>query len=320
MRAGQVTSPRYIEVVDIPEPGLPPEGACLVRMTHIGMCGSDVRRGFRAQPGAQYPLAPGFPGHECMGTVVTSNAAGYTEGDRVLLHPPGLLGLQEYVVVDSGRLALVPEPETEPHKWLMCEPAATVLHALHRSPRVMGKRVAVIGQGTMGLIWTALLRRLGAVEIHTVDLEASRLEMSERFGADTTVCLPADKQGEFAQYGELASFDMVIEAAGEVASIAASLHLARREGFVALFGTPADERVELDYRRLRDHELSTMCSAPGQGERVGEIMQEMVDVVAAGWIDLSPLVTHELSFEDVNQAFVMADERQEGCVRVVVRL
>lgn len=320
MRAGQVTGPEHVDVVEVAEPGSPPDGACLVRVNWIGVCGSDVRRGFRPQGDATYPLPVGFPGHECMGTVVHSRAPGFSEGDGVLLHPQGLMGLQELVILTPERLARVPTDggATEPFRWLMAEPAATVLHALHRAPSLLGQRVAIVGQGTMGLVWTALARRLGAASLHVVDLDTTRLDHARKLGADTAMCVPADKTGDVEQYGPLESFDVVVEAAGEIDATNAAIRLARREATVILFGTPEQAVVPLDYRTLRDRELATLCTAPGQGHRIGEVMRQMVDLVAAGWVDLSGLVTHVFAFDDVNRAFAIANARADGCVRAVL--
>lgn len=321
MWAAQVTHPERIDLIEVPEPAPPGPGSCRVRIDHLGVCGSDVRRGFRLQPDATYPLPAGFPGHELLGTVIKSRAEGIAENDQVLLHPPGLMGFQEQVVVSADRLAVVPyeEARADPNRWLMCEPASTVVHALHRLPPLLGQRVAVVGQGVMGLCWTTTVSRLGAAEVHVIDLEEARLARATALGADTTVRLTLDGITDPVRYGELGAFDVVIEAAGEVDSIHAALHLARREGLVVLFGTPAQPTVALDYRTLRDHELSTLCTAPGQGQRIGAVMAETVGLVERGWLDLGGLVTHEFPFEEATKGFTMADRREGDCVRVVLR-
>lgn len=294
-------------IINTPLPDQRAPGTCLVRMDVVGICGSDLRRGFRKDFGDSYPAPPGFPGHECAGTVVESLAEDFRAGDRVLLHPSGLLGLQEYVAIRSERLARVPEAG-ELARWLMCEPLSTVLHSIDRSPALMGKRVAIVGQGPMGLIWTAVARRLGASHITVLDLDADRLEVARSIGADESAVV-SEKAVEACPPDLWGGFDIVVEAAGEPDAIGLALRLARREGTLILFGTPEMESIEIDYWILRDKELSTVCTAPGQGNRIGEVMRRAVDLAHRGWIDLTWLPIENLPFAAAQEAFERADNR-----------
>lgn len=319
MRAGQVTRPRHVEIVEADEPDVG-EGECLLRLDYIGICGSDLRRRYRPalEPGA-YPLPPGCPGHECLGTVVESRTADIAEGARALVHPRRAGGLQEYVAASPDRVAIVPV-DGNPLRWLMCEPAATVLHALPRVPPLLGQRVAIIGQGAIGLIWTAFAYRMGAREVHCVDLEPARLELARRWGADSTARVDPARQDDEDAYGEAARYDVVVEAAGEPSAMAAALRLPRHEGFVVWFGTREEDAITIDYARMRRSELATVCTSPGVGPRVGAVMRDMVSLVQRSWIDLTDLVTHVVPFDQVDKAFVTADTRADRSIRVVLKL
>lgn len=318
MRAAQLVGPQSFEVVDVARPA-PEEGECLIRLEIVSVCGSDVRSGFRPSfAPEQYPLPVGYPGHECAGIVVESRAEGIKEGQRVIVHPHGLTGLVEYLVADPTRFAVVPD-DGDLATWLMAEPPATVLHACRKLGPVFGKRVLVLGQGMLGQCWTHFMSKLGADEIVVADLEDSRLERASKLGA-TRIFNPrresVDAIAEEMTGGD--GFDVVVEAAGELETVRIAPHLTRLGGTVVFFGTTDEDFVVVDFRSMRKHELTTICTAPGRGNDVGQIMTDMLRLVQRGWFDPAPFVTHRWPFERVEEAFRTYDAREDGVMKIML--
>ena len=76
MKAIQVTGPRRLALVDVPQPK-PDDGQVLVRLEALSVCGTDMMLYRHPQPEELYPLGPGTPCHECAGTIVESRAPGW---------------------------------------------------------------------------------------------------------------------------------------------------------------------------------------------------------------------------------------------------
>ena len=57
----------------------------------------------------------------------------------------------------------------------MSQPLGVVLHAARKWPSLLGQSAVVVGQGSIGQFFTAVLKMQGAGPIITVDLEGSEL-------------------------------------------------------------------------------------------------------------------------------------------------
>ena len=201
----------------------------------------------------------------------------------------------------------------------MVEPPATVLHACRQIGSVLSKRVAIVGQGAVGLCWTQFMSRLGAAQIVVSDLDENRRQRAWQFGATDVIDASArsfEVDAEGLTNGEL--FDVVIDAAGETDTAALAPRLARWGGTVVYFGIPENDEILVDFRTLRDRELRTICTAPGRGVAVGGIIADMVELVKRGWFDPEPLITHRLPFGLIGEAFRMYDSREDAVLKVLL--
>ena len=163
MRAARISAPKQFEFIDIDPPAME-DGQCLIRLEGWSVCGSDIRHGYGPiYPEEQYPMRSGGGCHECIGTVVESRTSEFNEGQRVIVLPdrngPG--GLVEYLASYPERMVAVPGDGT-PAEWVMCQPSGTVLYACQQMGTILGKSVLILGQGSIGLSFTAICARAGA--------------------------------------------------------------------------------------------------------------------------------------------------------------
>src|SRR5437868_7831385 len=106
MRAVQMVAPQALHFVEVPEPTVAP-GEVLVRMEYLAVCGSDLKFYDRNLPADSYPLPPGRPCHECVGTIEASSVPEFKVGQRVIaLVRSG--GLVERAVVPADSLVALP--------------------------------------------------------------------------------------------------------------------------------------------------------------------------------------------------------------------
>ena len=165
VKAVQLVGPQQLRFVDVPAPTLEPDQV-LVRMNYLAVCGSDLKFYDRTLPETAYPLAPGRPCHECVGTIVESTVPQFSVGQRVIALPH-TGALVECASVPAGLIVPLPEnPDVDPALWVLCQPMGTVMYAMHRIGSVLGKRVVVVGAGPIGLCFTDLLVRHGAAAGH----------------------------------------------------------------------------------------------------------------------------------------------------------
>jgi len=320
MKAMQVTGPRRLEMVEAPRPS-PATGQVLVRMEALSVCGTDMTAYRHPMPEESYPLAPGTPCHECAGTIVESRAPGWPEGQRVI-HLPGLDldGGSEFVVSEPSNMVALPR-DGDPGEWLMCQPWGTVLFSLERIGTVVGKRVVVLGQGCIGLLFTMTLRRMGAGQIIAVDLIDHRLEASRRHGADLAVnALAEDPVGAVIEATGGQGADLVVEACGDPAALEQGIQMARMYGTVVLFGLPEEKTVPFDYFSAVTKQLTLVGTVSATCEAPARPIQLAVDLKRQGSPDLSWLVTHRLPFAEAPRGYEMYAARSDQVLKVVLQM
>ncbi|GBD11306.1 Alcohol dehydrogenase [bacterium HR23] len=318
MKAVQVVGPQRLRLVEVPTP-VPGPGQVLVRMEALSICGTDMRRYRHPQPA--YPLEPGVPCHECAGTIVESRAEGWNEGQRVIFLPAlNLNGGAEYVVGNPSMLVPIP-PEGDIGEWLMCQPWGTVLFSLERVGPVLGKRVVVVGQGAIGLLFTMTLLRMGAGRVIVVDPLEERLALARRQGAHLALNphgQDAVRMASEATDGQGA--DLVVEASGEPGGIDLALQMARVYGTVVLFGVPEEDRVALNYFEALRKQLTLVATVSATCEDPARPIRLAVALRRQGWADPAWVITHRFPLDEAPRAYDLYARRAEGVVKAVLRV
>jgi threonine dehydrogenase-like Zn-dependent dehydrogenase len=305
MRAIEFVGPGQIRLRDDmpkPEPG---EGEVLVHCSHVALCGTNMgpylADGRWANP--DIPRPPGWLGHENVGKIVASRAAGWEPGTSVLAHPDDYNGFVEYIRAKPAGLARLPTDVPDLAAMVVAQPLATVLRALVRTGPVINQRCAVVGQGPMGLIFTHLLGRMGARQVIAVDRVVWRLRWARRFGA--TAVIDSSREDVVAAVRELTEGKMVdfcVEAVGRPDALAVSARLPRRQGRLYVFGVPHHESQEFPWFHAVSNELELITS---MGPECMEYFQTAVDMIVQQRVDLAAMVTPRMPWEQAAEAFRM---------------
>jgi threonine dehydrogenase-like Zn-dependent dehydrogenase len=250
VKALTVVGPGNVVLGDIEDPAAA-AGEVLVAPVLAGLCGTDLEI-IDATIDPAYVRYPVILGHEWTGRLPADVDGVGRCGDLVVVE--GLItcgacaacaagdsnrcdvfdeagftrpgGLAERVAVPVSLVHRL-DSSVDPADAVLIEPMAVVWRALTRLPVAPGRRVAVVGDGTVALLAVHLVRLLDPTCITVVGLRGAQRELARRAGATDFVTTVPDE-----------SFDLVIEAAGSAVAAAAAIGLAARGGMVVLLGLP----------------------------------------------------------------------------------
>jgi alcohol dehydrogenase len=346
MRAAVFVAPGRIELQERPVPAVGPRDA-LLRVTTTTICGTDVHilKG-------EYPVAPGrIIGHEPVGVIAELGTAvtGYVIGQRVIagaITPCGqchscldghgsqcggkamggwrlgnsIDGCQaDYVLIPDAMANLAPVPDRlTDAQVLMCPDIMSTGFAGAESGQVrIGDIVAVFAQGPIGLCATAGAKLKGASLVIGVDGVTERLALARRTGADVVVDFRTQSPVEtILELTGGRGVDVAIEALGTQATFESCLRVLKPGGVLSSLGVYSGKlSLPLDAYAagLGDHTIvSSLC--PGGKER----MRRLMNVVAAGRVDLEPFVTHHFRLDQIQEAYELFSHQRDGVVKVAI--
>jgi L-iditol 2-dehydrogenase len=327
--SGSMTVARLHGVRDIrihaePVPDVAP-GEELVRITAVGLCGSDLHWFAEAGIGDARLTRPVVPGHEFAGVI----ESGPRRGLRVAVDPalpcreceicmggyrnlcPDVVfaghggqdgGLRQFLSWPSW--ALHPLPDTlSAADGAMLEPLGVALHALDLGHLRFGATAAVVGAGPIGLLLAQAARRAGAARVVVVEPRAHRRDAAKRLGADVVldVAEPADDIGA----------DAVFELAGTDEAVEIAIRAARPGARVVLVGIPDGDRTSFQASMARRKGLTLALV-----RRMNEAYPRAIRLAQQGLIDVSSLVSHRYPIDSAAEAFAVAADRTS--LKVVV--
>lgn len=331
MRAAVWTGGAVVtQEVDDPEI---PEGGVLVRVGHVGLCGTDFAILHGRHPRARPPLVMG---HELAGVVRSSRDPSFAPGDLVVAEPliscgkcracrtghthicrdlglygidrPG--GLAEYVALPAAVLHRLPA-ETDPVLAALTEPLAVAVHAVRLSGLARGDVVAVFGAGPIGVL-TALVARLdGARQIVVAEPNEWRASVATQLGFRVAPDA-AGLRGIVASLTDGEGADVVFDTAGHP-SVAPELATAARVLGTIVMVAVYKEAAPIDLRRLNFAEQTV------RGVRVytRDDVTRAVALVRSGELGLERLPVQVFPLDSAAEAFAVA-ERGDSALKVLV--
>ena len=297
MKAARISAPKTWEIMDVETPTTD-DGQCLIKLERWSVCGSDIRHGYGPiYPEEDYPMRVGGPCHECAGTVVESRSDQFQEGQRVIVLPTqdGTGGMVEYMASTPDRMAALPD-EGDLGEWVMCQPSGTVLYSCQQMETILGKRVLIFGQGSIGLSFTAITARSGARQVIAVDIEDYRLEYAKRFGATHTLNPTRDNLDDaIAEITGGRGAEITVEAAGYPDTFNNTFKYVSKFGRCIIFGLVGgtEDMTPLHYRQFIMNTPTVIPTLGAtSGDAVGHI-QTMIELKQRGWWDPGEMVTHQ---------------------------
>lgn len=320
MRATQVVARGVVKFRTVPKPKIK-SGHALIKPILLSLCGSDVHMLYHSHPDT-YPCAIGTSGHEMVGSIVAIEPenVGMAEGDLVLGLAPEHKAMTEYFLAPLEDVLPLPVGIPIEH-LLMAQQLGTVIYACKRLPNLIGKDVVVLGQGSAGLYFDYMLKRMGARLVIGVDVIDSRVGKGVSFGATHTVhARHEDLVKRVEEITELRGADLVVEAAGEEESINLAARLVKTGGALLFFGIPRKYSFMFDFFTFFRKYCHTITIS-GAGNEMGRHSYRMaLNMIAQKEIDVTSLITHRFPFERVIDAYELVRTRADGVIKIVVEM
>jgi threonine dehydrogenase-like Zn-dependent dehydrogenase len=317
MRSAVLLEPRRF-AIDSLAPPVPGEGEILLKVRGCGVCGSDMGP-WKGIPGLSYPMQPGAPGHEVFGTV---EALGSGVEGLALGAPVTALSYRAYAEYDVARAGdVVPLPSSLAGRVVLGEPMACAVNVSRRAEVAAGDVVVLLGTGFLGALLLQLLRVPGAPRPSRVIAVSRRrlaAEWADRLGVDESLTYEDDVRARVgaATGGRMA--DVVIEATGKQQPLDLAAELTRVRGRLVVAGYHQDGPRTVNMQLWNWRGIDVINAHERDPEIYKRGMEEGVRLLAAGGLDLAPLITHTFPLAEINRAFSTAEERPAGFLKSVV--
>lgn len=333
MKAIQYIGPNRIAVNEVPVPDVL-EGYSLIRVSHAGICGTDLNIYAGTHPRAKAPLTIG---HEFSGSLV-KDSGGLKAGSRVTVYPliscgrctPCLEGnghvcnsLGLYGIDTAGGMAeyaLIPENQVIPLPdgvsdtlGAFIEPMAVAVHALRETGFVSGDNALVFGCGTIGLCVALTLRHFGASKVILAETDAARSRLAGELGFEVVNPSAGELMQALRRETGGDGFDRVYDCAGVQPVADILLDMVKVRGqivIVASYRQPAQIPLfkgmvkEADIRFTRVYRKKDF---------------EIAAKLAAAEAEYEKIITHVLPFEQAQDGFDLLFTRGTGAVKVMFR-
>jgi threonine dehydrogenase-like Zn-dependent dehydrogenase len=306
VRVLHIDDRRSLSLTTLPAPRI--DGECLIEVGMAGICGTDL------QLLKGYAGFTGVPGHEFVGTVreVTReedtswlgarvvgeiNAgcghcdfceAGIKEHcrNRTVLGIVGRSGaFADFLSLPAANLHRVPDTITD-SAAVFVEPLAAACRIVEQVPSVSGARVAVVGDGRLGLLCAQVLAAAGA-HVTVLGRHAWKLAIAQTFGLSVR---RADEAEDPAQ------FDVVVEATGRAEGFAKARALVRPRGTIVLKSTVHDS-ITLPLWPVVVDELTLVGSRCGPFDKALDLLERELVRVDPLVSAIVPLDAYEAAFE-----------------------
>lgn len=331
----KTTAARGLTLTEVPEPRIR-DDEVLVRVRRAGVCGTDVHIYEWDAWAASRCKPPFIVGHEFAGDVVEVGqlVESVKVGDRVTAE--GHIVDEHSIFSRTGnghvdpKTRIIGVDRDGCFAELIAMPATNIWHldssisyelggihdplgnAFHTalSAPIAGSVVLITGCGPIGAFAVGICKVAGAAHIIATDVNEKRLELARRMGAHDAV-LPGEAAAAVQRASDGIGADVVLEMSGVPSAIHQAFALARPGGRVNMLGIPS-QTIDIDFASEIIFKGLTVYGVVGR--RMYETWQQMTRFLRAGAFDPTPVITHHLPLEAVEEAMHLIKSGDAGKV------
>jgi L-iditol 2-dehydrogenase len=313
----------------------------LIQVKRIGICGSDIHAWHGLHPSINFPVVQG---HEVSGLIAETGGnvkSQFLRGEKVVFIPQITCGscfpcrngmenicdnlrvmgfhtngaAQEYVAVKASNVLRLPNIITLDYAALI-EPISVGVHAIARAGGVEGKKVVVIGAGTIGNLLAQVALASGARSLLITDIKDYKLDKARQSGLMHAVNSRKVGLGEAiaAVLGQDKA-DVIFECVGSQITINEAINYARKGSTIVVvgeFGT----RPEVDMGLVQDRELTVT----GTLNHLKKDFERAIELAASGILHLDGIVTHRFHFRKFEDAYHFIEQMDGEYMKVMIDL
>jgi len=345
MRKVVLTGIRTMEMTESTSPKITGKNDVLIRIKSVGVCGSDIHYYSEGKIGTQVVTYPFPVGHECSGIVEDTGeeVTRVKKGDLVVIDPsvhcgtcdqclsgrphtcrnnrflgcPGQLEgcLCDYIVMPEFTCFPVTGKMT-PEEAALIEPLTIGVYSVNLAHITdPDTSVGIFGAGPIGL--SILFKLLAEKNVNTGVIEPLeyRREKALEAGARYVVNpVSEDVAGRLSREVPLL-LDVVFEASGEQDAVNNAVKILKPGGKLVLVGIPPSARYTFDMDLMRRKELTVI-----NVRRQNHCVEEAIDLVISGRVDVKKMVTHHFTLEETPVAFDMVEGYKDHAIKAMINL
>jgi L-iditol 2-dehydrogenase len=342
MKAMMLTGIRAMEMKDIPEPDIINSNDVKIRMSVLGICGSDIHYYTQGRIGSQKVQYPFTVGHEGAGVVIQvgSSVKRVGPGDKIAIEPampcwkcdqcrtgrhhtcrnlkflgcPGQAEgcLSEYIVMPETSCFPLTGKLT-PDNGSISEPMAIGVYAVKKSGGVKDLNIGIFGFGPIGMSVMLASKAQKAKQIFVTDLIDERLSIAKKEGAALTCNPLKDNAEEIFLKKEPPGFDVVFECCGKQEAFDQAVDLLKPGGRLVVVGIPEFDYWSMNVELTRRKEISLQFI-----RRQVDCVEEALEKMENGSISISNMVTHRFPFSKTKEAFDLVAGYEDGVMKAMI--
>jgi L-iditol 2-dehydrogenase len=342
MKAMMLTGIRQMEMKDIPEPVIVNPKDVKIKMSVLGICGSDIHYYTQGQIGSQKVQYPFTVGHEGAGVVVEVGKAvtRVKPGDKIAVEPampcwecdqclagrhhtcrklrflgcPGQAEgcLMEYIVMPEESCFPLTGSLTADHGSIS-EPLSIGVYAVKKSGGVKGLKIGIIGFGPIGMSVMLGAKAEGVNSVYVTDKIDPRLSIAKKEGAIFTGNPLKENIVEKILQKEKLGLDIVFECCGMQEALDQAVDLLKPGGKLVVVGIPEFERWSMNVETTRRREISLQFI-----RRQVDCVELSLEMMKTGKINVENMPTHRFHFSKTKEAFDLVADYKDGVMKAMI--
>jgi len=343
MNAMVLTGIRQMKMMDWPDPILTNDKDVKIKLESVGVCGSDIHYYTTGRIGSQVVQFPYPVGHESGGTVVEvgKSVTSVKPGDRIAIEPaiscgncdqclqgrpntcrnmkflgcPGQIDgcLTEYIVMPEENCYRIPDHMSFAEAAIS-EPLSIGVYAVKRSIPMKKAKIGIFGFGPIGMSVMLPAKAYGAETFYITDKINERLNLASKLGATWTGNPDTINVADEINSREKDQLDVVFECCGQQDAVDTALETLKPGGRVMLIGIPEEDKICFNMDHMRRKEITIV-----NVRRQIHCVDEALNLMATGKVDVSKMATHFYDFKNSKAAFDLVEGYRDGVMKAIIK-
>jgi len=342
MKAMMLTGIGQMEMREVPDPVIKNPKDVKIRMSVVGICGSDIHYYTNGKIGSQVVSYPFTVGHEGAGVVMETGPAvkKVKPGDTIAIEPamschecdqclsgrphtcrklrylgcPGQAEgcLSEYIVMPEESCFPL-KGGLNPDRGALSEPLSIGIYSLKNAGDIKKSRIAILGFGPIGMSVFLSAKAKGADVVYVTDKIDGRLDIAKKEGAAFTGNPLKENVAEIILQKEPLGLDVVFECCGQQEALDQAVQILKPGGRLIVIGIPETDRWSMSVDDTRHKEISLFFV-----RRQVDCVESALEMMKKGRIDTVNMITHRFPFNRTKEGFDLVAAYADGVMKAMI--